>query len=69
MTSNNENFDELYEKKIWIPIVIITQTPLVVSTDGYNICPDTLKIPEINSWAKKFTEQEKVYGVEFSADF
>jgi hypothetical protein len=67
MTSNNEDIDELYEKKIWIPNVIITQTPFV-SSNSNKICPDTLKIPEINSWAKKFTKDKDVYGVEFSAD-
>ncbi len=68
MTSKIENLDEFQNEKIWIPNVVITQTPLVVSSDSSKICPDALKIPEINSWAKKFIKEEDVYGVEFSTD-
>ena len=68
MISTDENFEEKQNEKIWMPKVIITQSPLVVSTLGKDVCPDNIKIPEINSWAQKYNEIVDIIGVEITTD-
>jgi len=68
MTIKIGNFEEIQNEKIWMPKVIITQSPLVVSTLGKDICPDEIKIQEINSWAQKYIESDDIYGVEITTD-
>ena len=68
MVEKNANFDKLRNKYIWAPKVIITQSPLVVSTLGKDDYPDEIKTPELNSWAKKFNKSDNVYGIEITTD-
>jgi hypothetical protein len=48
MKFENDNFDELYEKKIWIPYVVITQTPLIVDLYIIGIVKEMKKVRKKN---------------------